>query len=167
MQEGAAVIPPFLFGAVSKIILRVQLTVRIHTPTRSEWMSRIHTSIRTVSRLFRAISRAVSRYFASFADGVAQDLRLFRACFACDSRVDSRHGVLHATTNGRGMNFHPFAKFSICSSHLPLQGTYSPQHLWCVQLSTQDFPRWPRGSFVCWRIVGCCCVGRYGSCVYG
>eukprot|EP00966_Prymnesium_polylepis_P008534 197138-Prymnesium_polylepis.1 len=28
------------------------------TPTRSEWMSRIHTSIRTVSRLFRAISRA-------------------------------------------------------------------------------------------------------------
>eukprot|EP00966_Prymnesium_polylepis_P114911 2655486-Prymnesium_polylepis.1 len=34
------------------------------TPTRSEWMSRIHTSVRTVSRLFHAISRAVSRYFA-------------------------------------------------------------------------------------------------------
>eukprot|EP00966_Prymnesium_polylepis_P057064 1321724-Prymnesium_polylepis.1 len=25
--------------------------------------------------------------------------------------------------------------------NVPLQGTDSPQHLWCVQLSTQDFPR--------------------------
>eukprot|EP00966_Prymnesium_polylepis_P097339 2254865-Prymnesium_polylepis.1 len=44
-----------------------------------------------------------------------------RRCFACDSRVVSRHRVLNATANGGGMHFHPFAKFSICSSHLPLQ----------------------------------------------
>eukprot|EP00966_Prymnesium_polylepis_P232188 5371129-Prymnesium_polylepis.1 len=56
-------------------------------------------------------------------------------CFARDLRVVSRHGVLHATANGRGMTFHPFAKFSIRSSHLPLQGSDSPQHLWCVQLT--------------------------------
>ena len=76
----------------------------------------------------------ISRYFAGC-------FTLFRVCFVCDSHVVSRHRVLNATTNGRGMNFHPFAKFSICSSHLPLQGTDSPQHVWCVQLSTQDFPR--------------------------
>eukprot|EP00966_Prymnesium_polylepis_P075541 1752050-Prymnesium_polylepis.1 len=77
---------------------------------RSEW---IHTSIRTVSRLlrgcfalFRGLFRAISRVLRM---GLAHDSRLFRACFACDSRVVSRHGVLHATTNGRGMNFHPFA----------------------------------------------------------
>eukprot|EP00966_Prymnesium_polylepis_P069780 1622419-Prymnesium_polylepis.1 len=87
--------------------------IMARTPTRSEHVSQFHTSIRTVLRLFRAMLRADSRYFASFADGVSQDSRLFRACFACDSRVVSRPGVLHATTNGRGMNFHPFAKFSI------------------------------------------------------
>jgi hypothetical protein len=34
--------------------------------------------------------------------------------------------VLNAKTNGRGMNFHPFAKYSVYSSHLPLQGTDYP-----------------------------------------
>eukprot|EP00966_Prymnesium_polylepis_P067300 1562360-Prymnesium_polylepis.1 len=60
------------------------------TPTRSGFVSHIHTSINTVSRLFCAISRAVSRYFAGFADGISQDLRLFHTCFACDSRVSFR-----------------------------------------------------------------------------
>ena len=105
-------------------------------------------------RLLRGHREYPAGCFALFCEfRGSQDSRLFRACFACDSRVVSRHGVLHATTNGRGMNFHPFAKFSICSAHLPLQGTDSPQHLWCVQLSTQDFPSWSRGSFVSWRIV--------------
>eukprot|EP00966_Prymnesium_polylepis_P216308 5007318-Prymnesium_polylepis.1 len=46
------------------------------------------------------------------------------------------------------MNFHPFAKFSICSTHLPLQGTDSPQHLRCVQLTSgrQWSPMWPVAS---------------------
>jgi|EP00966_Prymnesium_polylepis_P148208 hypothetical protein len=49
------------------------------SPIRGKYMSGIHTLIYTVSRLFRAISRAVSRYFADFADGHSQDSRLFHA----------------------------------------------------------------------------------------
>ena len=54
---------------------------RARTPTRSEFVSRIHTSIRTVLRLFLAILRAVLRYFASFA------VHKVRGCFARVSRV--------------------------------------------------------------------------------
>eukprot|EP00966_Prymnesium_polylepis_P264443 6109421-Prymnesium_polylepis.1 len=54
---------------------------RARTPTRSEFVSRIHTSIRTVLRLFRTILQAVSRYFASFA------VHKICGCFARVSRV--------------------------------------------------------------------------------
>eukprot|EP00966_Prymnesium_polylepis_P095741 2218453-Prymnesium_polylepis.1 len=91
-----------------------------------------------------ASARRVSDFFPKSLGVVSEWDGFLMPATNCMIRVSFRVPfVLNATTSGRGMNFHPFAKFSICSP-TSLQGTDSPQHLWCVQLGAPKQSRLPK-----------------------